>query len=326
MKVLAADVIQAPAKIEQDILGSEAEIIVAQATKNSDIDDETWKSCDAILAYDQLTYKKETLAKLDNCKIIVRVGVGFDNVDLDYAKEKGIIVCNIPDYGTEEVADHTIALLLTLTRGLTKYSKNVEKRNWDRANALPIRLRGKTLGIIGLGRIGTATAMRAKAFGLDIVFYDPYVCDGQHKALGITRVESLEELAKKSQFISIHTPVNEETAEILNEKFFKHVQKGTYLINTARGGLMNINDLYNAMKDGTIKACGLDVLPIEPNDDSQKLIVALENQEEWIKDRLIVTPHVAFFSPEGYIEMRTNAALEVKRALGNQAVRNQVNK
>ena len=325
MKILCADVLKAPADIELKIFGEDAEIIIADAKNNNDISDDIWNSCNAILAYDQLIYNKACIDKLHNCKVIVRVGVGYDNVDLKYAKDKGIIVCNVPDYGTEEVADHTMALLLNLSRGIKKYTSNVENRNWDRSHDLPVRLRGKTLGIIGLGRIGTATAMRAKAFGLNIVYFDPYIEDGYDKALGLTRVYSLKDLAKQSKFISIHTPINNETKEILNQEFFNNLNPGTFLVNTARGGLVDIEALKEAMKKNIISACGLDVLPIEPNDDSQSLIVELEKQEDWIKNRLIITPHVAFYSPEAYVEMRKSAAAEALRVLEGSIPRNQLN-
>ena len=325
MKILCADVLKAPADIELKIFGEDAEIIIADAKNNNDINDDIWNSCNAILAYDQLIYDKACIDKLQNCKVIVRVGVGFDNVDLKYAKQKGIIVCNIPDYGTEEVADHTMALLLNLCRGIKKYSSNVENRNWNRSHNLPVRLRGKTLGIIGLGRIGTATAIRAKAFGLNVIYFDPYIADGYDKALGLTRVESLKDLAIQSKFISIHTPINNETKEILNEDFFNNLNHGSYLVNTARGELINIKALEKAMKKEIIYACALDVLPVEPNDDSQRLIVELEKQKDWIVNRLIVTPHVAFYSPESYEEMRTSAALEALRVLKGNNARNQVN-
>ena len=325
MNVLIPDVLKAPAEIEMKIFGENAEIIIADAKTNSDISDDIWKSCNAILAYDRLLYDKTCIDKLHSCKVIVRVGVGFDNVDLEYAKEKDIVVCNVPDYGTEEVADHTMALLLNLSRGIKKYSSNVENGNWDRFHDLPVRLRGKTLGIIGLGRIGTATAMRAKAFGLNVIYFDPYIADGYDKALGLTRVESIKELANQSKFVSIHTPMNNETEKILNEEFFNNLNPGSYLVNTARGGLVDIEALHKAMKDGIISACGLDVLPIEPNDGTQSLIVALEKQEDWIKNRLIITPHVAFYTPEAYAEMRKSAALEAYRVLEGNKPRNQVN-
>ena len=325
MKILIPDVVKPPANIEEEIFEKNTKIIVGQAKKSSDIKDNVWAEVDAVLTFDLIQYNKDLLKKMTKCKIIVRVGVGYDNIDLEAAKEREIVVCNVPDYGTEEVADHTVGLLLMLTRGLKEYLLNVEKRNWSRINLLPTRLRGKTLGIIGLGRIGTATARRTAALGLNVVFYDPYLVDGIEKALGFKRLHSLKELARDSDFISIHTPLTKETRNIINEDFLKLVKKNVYIINTARGELVDINSLEKYMKKNIVAAAALDVLPIEPNNDEQSLIVALEKNEEWIKNRLIVTPHVAFYSPESYIEMRSSAAKEAKRFLEGSKPKNQVN-
>jgi len=325
MKILIPDVVKSPAKIEKEIFGKTSEIIVGEAKNASDIKDNIWSAVDAVLTFDLIQYTKDLLKKMTSCKIIVRVGVGYDNIDILAAKKQGIVVCNVPDYGTEEVADHTVGLLLMLTRGLKEYLLNVEKRNWSRANLLPTRLRGKTLGIIGLGRIGTATARRASVLGLNIVFYDPYLADGIEKALAFKRLSSLSELACGSDFISIHVPLTNETHNIIDENFFKLVKKIVYIINTERGELIDIKCLEKYMKKNIVAAAALDVLPIEPNCDEQSLIVALEKEEKWIKNRLIVTPHVAFYSPESYIEMRSSAAKEAKRFLEGNKPRNQVN-
>ena len=225
MKIIIPDVIQDGGVLEAKIFGAKAEIIAPDITNSSQVDDDVWNSCDAILAFDQLVYDRELISKLTHCKSIVRVGVGFDNVDLDAAREKGIVVSNVPDYGTEEVADHAIALLLNMTRGLKEYSLKVEERNWDRSASLPIRLRGKTLGLIGFGRIGVATALRAKSFGLDVIFYDPYIPNGVEKSIGVKRVRSLEDIAKNSDFISLHTPINDETKNIVDQSFLDKVKK-----------------------------------------------------------------------------------------------------
>jgi C-terminal binding protein len=322
MQILIPDVLKPPIDIEKEIFGPDAQILAPNAKHAHEISDEIWESCDAILAYDQILFDRSLLAKLKNCKVIVRVGVGYDNVDLEGAKERNIFVCNIPDYGSEEVADHVMSLLLSLVRGLPEYINRVQQRDWSRENDLPFRLRGKTWAIIGLGRTGTATAVRARAFGVNIIFYDPYVYDGYDKALGLDRVESLEEVARRADIVSLHTPLTDETEKMINGDFFGKVSKPIFLLNAARGALIDIPALESAMREGVVKAAGLDVLPIEPNDDSQKLILDWENKEDWIKNRLIVTPHVAFYSPEAYIEMRTKAALEAKAVLEGRSPRN----
>ncbi len=326
MKILIPDVLSPPADVEREVFGNDVDIILAQATDASQISDTTWENCDAILAWDQIQYTAELIEKLDNCKAIVRVGVGYDNIDLLAAEQKSIQVCTIPDYGTEEVADHTMALLLSITRGFPEYVKRVRERDWDRANSMPFRLRDKAMGIVGLGRIGTAVAVRAKAFGLRVLFYDPYKDDGYDKAMGIKRVDNLAEIASQCDIISLHTPLTDETNRMINNSFFTEVKRSPIILNTARGAIIDLNDLYLAMKNDIVNAVGLDVLPIEPSDDSQKLISAWENHESWLKGRVIVTPHVAFYSPEGYTEMRRKAAIEALRVLNGEKPRNQVAK
>ena len=325
MNILIPDVLRESGDIESEIFGTDADIIVGKATSHEDITDEVWSNCEAILSFDQIIYDKDLISKLTKCKVIVRVGVGYDNVDLLAAKNKVILVCNVPDYGTEEVADHTMGMLLSLLRGLPEYTRKVQQRNYSRANNMPARLRGKILGIIGLGRIGIATAMRAKAFGMKIIFYDPYIKDGVDKALNFIRVDTLQEIAEFSDVISIHTPLTSETHGMVDEKFFGLVKKEPIILNTARGLIIDLSALEQAMRKGIVKAAGLDVLPVEPSDDSQQLIVDYENDEEWLRGRLVVTPHIAFYSPQAYEEMRKKAAQEALRVLNGEKARNCVN-
>ncbi len=325
MNILIPDVLREPVDIEAEIFGMDADIVVGEATSHEDITDEVWSNCDAILAFDQIIYDKDLISKLVKCKVIVRVGVGYDNVNLLETKKKNIVVCNVPDYGTEEVADHAMGMLLSLLRGLPEYTRRVQQRNYCRENQMPARLGGKNLGIIGLGRIGTATALRAKAFGLKVIFYDPYKDDGYDKSLGIRKVDTLHDLARLSDIVSIHTPLTKETENMIDDSFFKIIKPDSILINTARGSIIDLSALRNAMKKRIIKAAGLDVLPIEPSDDSQQLIVEWENNEEWLRGRLIVTPHVGFYSPEALKEMRIKASIEVKRVLEGKPPRNLVN-
>ena len=167
--------------------------------------------------------------------------------------------------------------------------------------------------------------MRAKAFGMQIIFYDPYVKDGYDKALSIKRVDSLKEIAGIADVISIHTPLTTETLGMISDEFFACVKKNPILINTARGPIVDISALERAMKKGVIKAAGLDVLSIEPSDSSQKIIVDYENDTEWLSGRLIVTPHCAFYSSESIVELRRKACLEALRVLKGERARNCVN-
>lgn len=325
MFVIIPDVLKTAPDIEQKVFGVDTEILVAGKTHSNQISDKNWKKCDAILAWDQIEYDATLLEKMRNCKVIVRVGVGYDNIDSLKARELGINVCNVPDYGTEEVADHAIGMLLSLARGLPDYINRARNGDWSRTHEMPFRLRGLTMGFIGVGRIGTATLMRARAFGMNIVFYDPYVNDGYEKALGVDRVDTLEDLAKIADIISINTPLSEETNKMIGRKFFSVLKPGAIVINTARGPIIDLEALKEAMLNNIVWAAGLDVLPVEPSDDSQTLIRAWEKGELWIRDRLVVTPHVAFYSPESYEEMRRKAAEEALRVVLGEQARNCVN-
>ena len=323
--ILIPDVVVPPAQIEHDTLGEQYNIIVGQAQHANDISDDIWKQSHGILAFHLMDYNSELLSKLENCQIIVRLGVGYDNIDLAEANQRNIAVCNVPDYGTEEVADHALGLLLSLVRSIPSYQQAIKNKNWNRNDNITFRLSGKTFGIIGLGRIGTAVAIRCKAFGMNVVFYDPYLDDGYDKALGITRADTLEDLLTQCDIISIHTPSTDETRGMVGSDFLGKVKDGCVLINTARGDIINLNELYKSMKSGKVRACGLDVLPIEGHSNEQDLVIDYENNAEWLEDKLIVTPHVAYYSAEAYIELRYKAAKQIRDAIEGQVIRNCVN-
>lgn len=323
--ILIPDRISIP-DVEKEVFGDDFEIISPCSTNALDIDDNIWSNADAILAWHDLMYNEEIIEKLTSCKVIVRVGVGYDNVDLEATKRRKIIVCNVPDYGTNDVADHTIALMLSLARGIERYNHEVKYNNrweWNIDGGLR-RLTGSTLGIIGLGRIGTATVLRAKAFGMNITFYDPYVPAGKDKALQITRVDLLYDLLERADIVSIHTPLTDETKTMVNKEFFNNIKKKTIIINTARGQIIELDALYHALRNNAIKAAGLDVLPQEPPDKNHPLIKAWQNDEDWLKGRFIITPHSAFYNKESYIEMRKKAAEEAQRVLEGVEAKNRV--
>ncbi|HXZ34955.1 MAG TPA: C-terminal binding protein, partial [Thermodesulfobacteriota bacterium] len=252
-------------------------------------------------------------------------GVGYDNVDLAAAGEKGIYVCNVPDYGTDEVADHAIALMLACARGLTFTERRLRKTlsPWNYLAATPLRrLAGSTLGIIGLGRIGTATALRAKALRMKVVANDPYLADGYDKALGVALL-SLDELLAVSDVVSVHTPLNPETTGIVGAPQLTRMQPHAILVNTARGKCVDAGAVAEALKAGKIGGAGLDVLPEEPP-GAEDPIVQLWQQED-PPVNLILTPHNAFYTEQSREEMRTKAALEVRRILLGEKPRNPVN-
>jgi phosphoglycerate dehydrogenase-like enzyme len=256
------------------------------------------------------------IAQMKNCRAIIRNGVGFDTVDTVAAAQAGIPVCNVPDYGTEEVADHAIALALALYRQLFPLDLEAKQLGWKINVAGKMRrLRTQTFGLVGLGRIGTATALRAKAFGFRVVFYDPYVPSGTHKAVGIERVASLDELLRISDTISIHCPLTPETRSMIGADEVARMKPGAFIVNTARGDIVQKAPVFAALRSGHLAGAGLDVVEAEP----------LRTAEEAATPNLIVTCHAAFCSPEGMVEMRSTSAKIARAAVTGQPVWNRVN-
>jgi phosphoglycerate dehydrogenase-like enzyme len=327
--ILIPDRLSTSPDIEEGVFGPDYEILALCATHASQIPDETWGRADAVLAWHDLKYTEDVLKRLQRCKVLVRVGVGFDNVDVEAAGRMSLPVYNVPDYGTNDVADHAIGLMISLARGIYAYSETVRSTptewEWNSIGKL-WRLKDSVMGIVGLGRIGTATAIRAMAFGMKVKFYDPYIPDGTDKAIGVCRVDSLYELAALSDIVSFHTPLTEETRGMGDKVFFEHLKPNAIVINTSRGPVIRLDDLYAALKSDRVRAAGLDVLETEPPDDGHPLIRAWRKREKWLGCRLMITPHAAFYCEEAYREMRYKAALTAKRVLDGESSRNCVNK
>ena len=282
----------------------------------------------AIMMYHNIHLTRRTIERLTDCRLIVRCGVGFDNVDHAFARERGIAVANVPDYGTEEVADSAIGMMLTLARGIHLFNTRLRDQPdpWMYHVAAPIRrLRGRTFAIVGLGRIGIATALRAKGLGMDVCFFDPYRQDGFDKAVGIRRVESLDELFQQAHVLSLHCPLTAETRHLVNADSLGLLPRGSYLINTARGGVVDTKALPAALASGQLAGAGIDVLVQEPPAADDPLLVAWRNREHPAFERLIVNPHAAFYSEEGLLDMRVKGAAACRQALLGQPLRNVVN-
>jgi len=325
-KIVIPDRQSTPAEIEQKIFGNRGKVVCLNAKNNSEMYGKI-EDADAILAWHDLSWDKEVIQSLKNCKVIVRVGTGFDNIDLDEAKSRGIIVCNVPDYGTNDVADHTVMLLLATARGLMGYNQSAKESpgGWKWGVAPAFRLTNKILGVIGLGRIGCAVALRAKSFGMNVGFYDPYLPQGWQKTLGLNRYTSLDELARASDVVSIHTPLTAETTNMLDRKFWQKTKKGVVFINTGRGSVFNWPDFVEAFQAEHISAAAFDVLPQEPLNPSDPLLKKWIEGDPNLQRRLIITPHCAFYCPEAVEEMREKAALEALRILKGEKPFNQVN-
>jgi phosphoglycerate dehydrogenase-like enzyme len=256
------------------------------------------------------------IAKMRNCRAIIRNGVGFDSVDIAAAAKAGIPVCNVPDYGTEEVADHAIALTLALYRQLFPLDIEAKRLGWKIEVAGKMRrLRSQTFGVVGLGRIGTATALRAKAFGFRVVFHDPYAPTGVHKAVGVERIATLEELLRISDTVSVHCPSSAETRGMIGAKEIALMKPGAFLVNTARGDIVQKAPVFAALRSGHLGGAGLDVVENEP----------LRTADEAATPNLICTCHAAFCSPEGMIEMRSTSAKIARAAASGQPVWTRVN-
>jgi lactate dehydrogenase-like 2-hydroxyacid dehydrogenase len=326
MNILITDVVKDKADIEKKIFGKKFSVKVCGAKKNADISLATLKKAYGILAFDTLNFNKDFINKLKNCKVIVRVGVGYDNVDLEYAKKKGIAVCNVPDYGIDEVADYVIGSILFANKNFYEYINITKNKKWTRETRACFRLQGRTLGIIGLGRIGSSIALKAKAFKINIIFYDPYIDSGKDKIFGIKRVQTLKEIAKLSDFISINCPLTSETLDMIDKKFFKNVKRNLILVNAARGKIINLDDLRNAIKLNKIKCAILDVLPKEPISNYHILLKEYFSRKKYLENKLFITPHSAFFSNKSIIEIRQKASIEIKRVLEKQIPYNCVNK
>jgi phosphoglycerate dehydrogenase-like enzyme len=271
---------------------------------------------DAIILWHHLQFTAGLLGQLFKTRLIVRNGVGYDNVDVAAAGASGIRVSNVPDYGTEEVADHALALALALIRQLKPVMANVAHGGWEWQTGVNCwRIRGRVFGVVGCGRIGTAVALRAKALGFAVRFYDPYLASGYEKAIGVQRSSSLEELLSAADVVSVHVPLNQETCHLIAGRELRWMKKNAYLVNTARGPLVAYDALREALAQGVIAGAGLDVLEDEPIGASE--LQALPN--------CIVTPHSAFYSRESLIEMRTKSALIVRDALLHDHYSNVVN-
>jgi phosphoglycerate dehydrogenase-like enzyme len=303
------------ATVESPLLVDVADLTTVWLDFNAPFPPEVLEAHALILWHGPLV-NAEVIARLKNCRAIIRNGVGFDSVDLAAAARAGIPVCNVPDYGTEEVADHAIAMTLALYRQLFPLDAEAKKLGWKiETSAKMRRLRTQTFGIVGLGRIGTATALRAKAFGFRVVFFDPYAPAGTHKAVGIERVGSLDELLKISDTISVHCPLSTETRGLIGEKQIEQMKRGAFLVNTARGDIVQKAPVFAALRSGQLAGAGLDVVEAEP----------LRTVEEAATPNLIVTCHAAFCSPEGLIEMRSTSAKIARAAVLGEPVWNRVN-
>ncbi len=318
------------ALIERAVLGDGIEIARHHELTAERIPDQRWRAADAVIAYYGVPFDRALIERLDSCRILVRAGVGYDHIDIAACGRRGIPVCNVPDYGTTEVADHAIALMLGLARGLVSYHARLladPHAGWHWSGApLVRRLRGARFGVVGMGRIGTATARRAAGLDMQISFHDPFLPDGADLALGWRRVPSLQALLAESDVVSLHCPLSADNANLIDAAALAAMRKDALLINTARGGLVDLAALEAALRAGRIGGAGLDVLPGEPPAPDHPLIQAFRRREPGLDGRLLLTPHIAWFSPDGRNDLRRKSAETVRDYLLGQRLRNCVNR
>ena len=325
-KVVVSDFILEPLETERRILGDLADVVALDARSEDDLNGRI-EDADAIMVYHFISLTGRTIARLKQCKLIVRCGAGYDNVDRDAAARHGIPVANVPDYGTEDVADTAIGLMLSLTRGIHFLNSRLVRGEgaWSYTQAQPVqRLRGRLFGILGLGRIGTASALRAKALGMDVMFYDPYVPDGRDKSLGVRRAETLDELLRQTHVLSPHCPLTPKTHHIVNRDTLARLPRGSFVVNTSRGAVVDVLAVLDAVTAGHLAGAGLDVLETEPPPDTDPLIAAWRDPRHPAHDRIIVNPHSAFYSEEGLTDMRAKGSQNVRRVLLGEPPRNWV--
>lgn len=326
--VVVTDFIAEPLEREREILGDAAEVVALNAVHEDELTSVADRAM-ALLVYHGISLTERSLSQLKQCRLIVRCGVGIDNVDCEAARRFGIDVANVPDYGTEEVADSTMALTLSLTRGSHLLNVQLQRSPdpWSYQLAAPLqRLRNKVFAIVGLGRIGLATALRAKAHGFDVRFYDPYQPQGIDKAAGITRCDSLEELVREAFVLSLHCPLTPETELCINEALLRKMPQGGFLVNTARGGLVDPRLVLQFLENEHLAGAALDVLPVEPPETDDPVIAAWRNPEHPAYSRLIINPHSAFYCEQGLDDMRTKGARNCLRVLRGEAPVNVVNR
>ena len=315
-KVLLTDYVWPSVEPERAVLAKAGADLIVAPDGNEDTLAALAKDVDGILTCFALVTDK-VLQAAESCVVVGRCGVGVDNIAVETATEMGMVVTYVPDYCVDEVSDHAMALLLAWNRRIVLFDGSVKTSGWG---SVPLtmrmmRLRGKKLGIIGFGRIGRALCAKAQAFGLEVLAYDPYVSSAAAAQHGAKMV-SMPALLGESDFVSLHSPLTAETRDLMGASELALMKPDAFLINVARGPLIDEDALYHALKDRRIAGAGLDVLVDAAPPPTHPLLTL---------DNLLVTPHVAFFSQESILELEERAAGEVARVLQGLMPENLVN-
>jgi D-3-phosphoglycerate dehydrogenase len=272
------------------------------------------KDYDCLLVRSGTKVTKEIIKNADNLKVIGRAGVGLDNVDLDAASKRGIIVMNTPGGNTISTAEHTMSLMLSLSRNIPQADASTKRGEWERKRFMGVELYGKVLGIVGLGRIGREVAKRANAFDMKVIAYDPFLSVGKLEELGVESVE-LKDLFKRSDYITVHTPITDETRHIIDKKAIKAMKEGVRIVNCARGGIVDEAALLEGIESGKVLGAALDVYEKEPPKESPLTKC----------DRVILTPHLGASTEEAQVNVAIDVANSARDALLGCGIRNAVN-
>jgi D-3-phosphoglycerate dehydrogenase len=304
------------AEVEREVLSSvDAEVVQIESLSSPQART-LLRDADALMVTLQ-PVPAAIIAHMERCRIISRVGTGTDTVDLEAASERRIWVTNVPDYAVDEVSTHALALLLSHARQLPRTLELTTRGVWDPGQVPPIRrLSGQTLGLLGFGRIGRAVGAKARSLGLEVVVYDPYI-DARSIEGGGMRAVDLPTLLRSADYVSLHAPLTDDTRNIIDREALEMMKPNAFLINTARGGFIDLDALLASVRAGRIAGAALDVLPDEPPPSDHPL---------FREERVILTPHVAWYSEEARREMRVRGAEEVVRVLRGEAPRSPVNR
>ena len=291
-------------------------------------DDELSSKTSIILVWHEVI-NEDFLKKYPSIRAIVRYGVGYDNIDIEYCKKNNIIVANTPDYGIDEVSDSALAMILSLLRKINSLENlAIEDPNYWLGKKLELkmkRLNKLSLGIIGLGRIGSSIANKFMPFSRNIGFYDPYIPNGYEKIFGINRYNSLQNLLKVSDIVSINTPLNNETKGMINKDFLNDMKIGSYLINLSRGPIVANNDLIlEKLLSNELEGYATDVWINEPPLKNDRLNIAWKEKNNSLNGRIIVNPHTAYFSEEALLESRSKACMTCLDIINNNFINNRI--
>jgi len=303
--------------IEREVLDGVAEVVELA----DDVDevpqdaDERLAGADAVLNL-RYVIDADAIARMDDCRIIARYGIGVDNVAVEAAADRGIPVTNVPDYCLEEVATHALSLVLSLSRGLKRYDASVAAGEWDRGAATPLhRFSTRTVGVVGYGAIGREVGARAAALGADVITSDPFL-DPEDLDDDPATLTSFEDLCARADVVTVHSPLTDDTRGLLDADAFARMDDDAVVINVARGPIVDVDDLYDSIQAGELGGAGLDVFPDEPPTRGHPL-----------RDhpRVVTTPHVAWYSEEAGADRRGRAAGIVRDVLTGGDPENVVN-